>query len=155
MSGAFAEDEFLNAFADAGFYGMEILSRESKPWAVVEGIEFRSTTVCAFKGKQGPCKDQGQAVIYNGPWKAVIDDDGHTLRRGERMAVCGKTFAIYTREPYAPQITPVPPHVPIPVDEAPDFDCRRNAVRDPRETKGADHKMTLLPDGDCCGPACC
>ncbi|MCP4813668.1 MAG: methyltransferase domain-containing protein, partial [Planctomycetaceae bacterium] len=34
ISGAFVEDEFLQAFAAAGFYGMEIVSRQSEPWAV-------------------------------------------------------------------------------------------------------------------------
>src|SRR5690606_23936369 len=48
LSGAFREDEFLAAFEDAGFYGVEIVARQSEPWAVIEGIEFRSMTVRAF-----------------------------------------------------------------------------------------------------------
>jgi hypothetical protein len=50
----------------AGFYGIEILKRDSAPWRTVEGIEFRSITVRAFKGKQGACVDCNQAVIYRG-----------------------------------------------------------------------------------------
>ena len=42
---------------------------------------------------------------------AVVDDDGHVLRRGERTAVSRRTFGILTREPYATQVTPVPPLV--------------------------------------------
>lgn len=53
ISGAFREDLFLEAFERAGFYGMEIVKRDEKPWRVVEGIEFRSVTITAFKGKQG------------------------------------------------------------------------------------------------------
>jgi len=156
ISGAFVEDQLLKEFADVGFYGIEILSRQAEPWATVEGIEFRSVTVQAFKGKEGPCMEHKQAVIYKGPWKAVVDDDGHTLRRGERMAVCDKTYQIYNRPPYAEQIIPVPPCEEIPADDAAEFDCRRNVVRHPRETKGEDYGVTTMPEGDCCGPSeCC
>lgn len=156
ISGAFVESEFLDAFADAGFYGIEILERQDEAWATVEGIDFRSLTVRAYKGKEGPCLDQRQAVIYNGPWRQVVDDDGHVLRRGERTAVCGKTYAIYNRQPYAEQITPVPPYQAVPVEDAPEYDCHRNAVRPPRVTKGQDFDATQLPDGDCCGgDGCC
>ncbi|NOY41318.1 MAG: methyltransferase domain-containing protein [Planctomycetes bacterium] len=156
ISGAFVEEEFLQAFADTGFYGIEILSRQEEAWATVEGIEFRSMTLRAYKGKAGPCLDQKQAVVYNGPWKQVVDDDGHTLKRGVRTAVCGKTFDIYTREPYATQITPIPPSQPVLETDAPDYDCRRNAVRDPRQTKGHDYNATQLPGSDCCDTnGCC
>ena len=33
ISGAFREDLFLEAFGKAGFYGMEIVKRDAKPWA--------------------------------------------------------------------------------------------------------------------------
>jgi len=156
ISGAFREDRLLEAFEEAGFYGIEMVARQAEPWAVVEGIEFHSATVRAFKGKQGPYLERKQAVIYNGPWKAVIDDDGHKLLRGKRMAVCDKTFSIYTREPYADQITPIPPTESIPLDQAPPFDCHGIAVRSPRETKGDAHALAILPQSNCCGPqGCC
>ncbi|MCH2125023.1 MAG: methyltransferase domain-containing protein [Pirellulaceae bacterium] len=155
ISGAYLESEFLKAFEQAGFYGLEIAARQEEAWATIEGIEFRSLTICAFKGKEGPCMDHKQAVIYNGPWKSVSDDDGHTLRRGERMAVCEKLFEIYTQRPYADQITPVSPQQAISAENAMPFDCRKNAVRNPRETKGPANKQTQLPIQDCCGPDCC
>ena len=68
----------------------------SKAYQTVEGIEFRAITVTAYKGKEGPCIERNQAVIYRGPWKQVVDDDGHTLERGVRMAVCDKTFRLYS-----------------------------------------------------------
>ena len=49
ISGAFLEDEFLQAFEDAGFHGVEILKFDKDPWQTVDGIEFRSMTVCAYK----------------------------------------------------------------------------------------------------------
>ena len=64
-----------------------------------------------------------QAVIYRGRWRRVEDDDGHTLVRGQTMAVCVKTFRIYTNTPYADEIIPVPPLRPIPLEEASSFDC--------------------------------
>lgn len=156
MSGAFREDRFLQAFEDAGFYGMEIVDRQEEPWAVVEGIEFRSLTVRAWKGKEGPCLERNQAVVYQGPWKAVIDDDGHRLDRGKRMAVCDKTYQLYTRAPYGDQITAVPPQEEIPLDQAASFDCTRFGIRDPRQTKSSTAaKLTILPDSDCCGPSSC
>jgi len=155
ISGAFREDRLLAAFEDAGFYGIEIVARESEPWAVVEGIEFRSLTVQAFKGKQGECLERNQAVIYNGPWKAVLDDDGHKLLRGQRMAVCDKAFKIYTRAPYQGQITAVPPHQLVPVEEAKEFPCSGPATRAARVTKGDTGDLTILPEGDCCGPGQC
>ncbi len=38
IAGAFREDAFVEMFAQAGFYGMEILSRQSEPWQVIDGI---------------------------------------------------------------------------------------------------------------------
>ncbi len=157
ISGAFREDSFLEAFERAGFYGIEIVKRDEKPWRVVEGIEFRSVTVIAYKGKQGACFERNQAVVYKGPWKRVIDDDGHVLERGVRTAVCDKTFQIYGREPYAGQIIPVEPIENIRLERAKEFDCRRTARRSPRETKGLEYSLTDLSGAECGEPGsdCC
>ena len=154
ISGAYREDQFLEAFAAAGFYGMEIFNRQSEAWATVEGIEFRSLTVQAKKGKEGPCDDHHQAVIYKGPWKSVTDDDGHVLRRGERMAVCEKTYHIYCSEPYANSIIPLPPTRPVSAADAKPFDCRTGMTRDPGVTK-SEARDTILPVNDCCGGGSC
>ena len=156
ISGAYREDLFLEAFERAGFYGMEMVKRDEKPWRVVEGIEFRSVTVLAYKGKQGECLERNQAVIYKGPWKKVFDDDGHVLERGARMAVCDKTFQIYNKEPYSKDIIAVEPIENITLEDAKEFDCRRIAKRSPRETKGLEYNLTDLSgvacedSGSCC-----
>lgn len=157
ISGAFREDSFLEAFERAGFYGIEIVKRDENPWRVVEGIEFRSITVLAYKGKQGECLERNQAVIYKGPWKKVVDDDGHILERGGRMAVCEKTFEIYNREPYHQDIIGIEPIELISSEDAVEFDCRRTAKRHPRETKGFDYNVTQPTDSASCDPAtgCC
>lgn len=156
ISGALTEEGFLEAFTDAGFYGVRILVRQSEPWQTVEGIEFRSLTVEAFKGKEGPCYERKQAVIYKGPFREVVDDDGHRLVRGQRAAVCDQTFGIYGREPYAEHFEMVEPLESIALDDAEPFDCARTAPRHPRETKGLDYDVTTDPTGEACGPeGCC
>ncbi len=156
ISGALTESGFLTAFEDAGFYGIRVLEREHDPWRTVNGIEFRSLTVEAFKGKEGPCWERNQAVIYRGPFKEVLDDDGHRLRRGERQAVCDKTFNIYSRAPYEDEFDLVLPRESIALDDAQPFDCTHSDLRHPRETKGTDYDATTNAEGDCCEPgACC
>ncbi len=123
VSGAFQEETFLEAFERAGFYGIHLVKRDSAPWRVVEGIEFRAVTVVAYKGKQGECRDHGQAVIYPGPFKAVLDDDEHVFLRGVPTAVCAKSFAIYAREPYAGHFQLLEPVEPVDPATAPPFDC--------------------------------
>jgi arsenite methyltransferase len=157
ISGAFREDRFLQAFDEAGFHGIQIAKRQRQPWRTVEGIEFRSVTIQAFKGKQGPCLERNQAVIYCGPFKKVEDDDGHAYFRGERMAVCDKTFRLLQQEPYEGMFDPVEPQKEIPLDVAQPFDCRRSARRSPRETKGEEYRVTTEGIGPCCGgeSPCC
>ncbi|MBM0742900.1 methyltransferase domain-containing protein [Phormidium sp. CLA17] len=160
IAGAFREHAFLEMFEQAGFHGIEILARQEAPWQIIDGIEFRSMTVRAYKGKQSSRLERNQAVIYKGPWSAVQDDDGHTLYRGQRMAVCDKTFELYTdpHSPYHQDLIPVLPHTAIPLESAPVFDCSRDSLRHPGETKGVNYRDTILDDGSaCCSPtaSCC
>jgi len=156
VSGAFLEEDFLKAFEDEKFYGIHIEDFQSEPYRVVEGIEFRSITLTAYKGKEGPCIERNQAVIYCGPWKQVVDDDNHVLPRGARIAVCEKTFEIYSKPPYQGQFILVPPREEVPKEDAGVFDCSRDHKRHPRETKGLEYKVTTV-SGSVCGPgsACC
>lgn len=123
ISGAYQEEDFLRAFTDAGFYGVTLETRGAEPWQVVEGIEFRSVTVVAYKGKQGECRDHGQAVIYRGPWASVADDDDHVFERGVPTAVCAKSFDIYARAPYTGSFELLQPTEPVDPATAPLFDC--------------------------------
>jgi ubiquinone/menaquinone biosynthesis C-methylase UbiE len=154
VSGAFQEGEILRALEEAGFHGIAIDKWDPKPFRVVNGIEFRSVTITAHKGKHGPCYEANQAVIYRGPWKQVEDDDGHVLRRGERVAVCAKTFSLLTSEPYTGQVVPIEPLNRIPEDERALFDCSRTVRRHPRESKGLDYDATTEAAA-CCEPGTC
>ena len=155
ISGALTEEGFLGAFSNAGFYGIQILKRDEQPWQTVEGIEFRSVTIEAFKGKQGPCVERNQAVIYKGPFKEVLDDDNHRMERGRRYAVCDKTYNIYRKAPYSGSFDFVDPRTPIPIAEAKPFDCSRTALRHPKETKGQDYDATTEASQCCDGGSCC
>jgi SAM-dependent methyltransferase len=156
VSGAMREDLFLQAFEAAGFYGISILTRETKPWRTVEGIEFRSVTVEAFKGKEGACLDHKQAVIYRGPFREVRDDDGHRLVRGQRVAVCAKTFEIYSKAPYRAFFEFVEPLVPVPAAEVRPFPCGSDMLLRPAaETKGPGYTLTTEAGPVCTGPGCC
>ncbi|MBI4490070.1 MAG: methyltransferase domain-containing protein [Deltaproteobacteria bacterium] len=156
IAGAFQEEEFLRAFEEARFYGIYIEDLQSQPYQTVEGIEFRSITITAYKGKEGPCIEHNQAVIYRGPWKQVVDDDNHVLPRGVRIAVCDKTYQIYSKPPYKDQIILMPPREQVPLEKAEVFDCSRDHKRHPRETKGMNYSVTET-SSNVCGPgsACC
>jgi len=155
ISGALAEEGFLDAFSDAGFYGIQILARAAKPWQTVEGIEFRSVTIEAFKGKQGPCFERNQAVIYRGPFREVLDDDNHRMERGVRYAVCDKTYNLYRKAPYLQFFEFVEPLNDIPLAGAKPFDCSHTARRHPKETKGRDYNITIEASVCCDGGGCC
>ncbi len=155
ISGALTEDGFLEAFQKAGFYGIRLLKRDVQPWQTVEGIEFRSVTVEAFKGKQGPCFERNQAVIYKGPFKEVLDDDGHRMERGGRYAVCDKTYNLYRKAPYAESFEFIEPLTPIPLAEAKPFDCSHTALRHPKETKGQEYSANIAATSCCADGGCC
>lgn len=146
ISGAFVETEFLKAFTDAGFMRVSIDKWGDQPWRVVQGIEFRSVTVTAVKGEGGECLDRGHAVIYRGPYAEVRDDENHVYPRGERIAVCERTFRLLTEEPDKDDFIGIAPAV---LGE-PRAWCVPPGTRRPASvTKGASH------DSTCGSAACC
>ncbi len=149
VSGAFQELEFLLALEAAGFRSIALDKWETEPFAVVEGIEFRSITVTARKADIGPGRDANQALLYRGPWKAVEDEWGNRFVRGERTAVSAMAFQTLRDAPYGGEFVEIPPRVSVPEEEQPDFESVR--LRDPRETKGAGYRATRKPgQKGCC-----
>lgn len=155
ISGALTEEEFVRAFVEAGFYGIQILKRDATPWRTVAGIEFRSLTVEAFKGKQGECFERNQAVIYKGPFKEVLDDDQHRLERGRSYAVCDKTYQLYKKAPYREHFEFIDPRTEIPLADAKPFVCHPGLLRHPRQTKGQDYQATTDGSQCCDSGGCC
>lgn len=156
ISGAFREDQFLQAFEDAGFYGVRILKFDKEPWQTVKGIEFRSMTIEATKGSDDTCLERHQAVIYKGPFKSVVDDDGHLMERGKRYAVCDRTYRDYKSGPFADAFEFIEPRVEVPMAKASEFDCSITSFRPVAVTKGTGYDATTAAS-NCCEPSggCC
>jgi arsenite methyltransferase len=146
ISGAFQEQELLASFSTAGFLAARYDKWDAAPWRVIDGIEFRSVTLTAVKGEGIPCLDVGQAVIYRGPFASVTDDEGHIFPRGERMAVCERTYRLLTEGPYRQDfigISPGSPRDPVPW-------CAPAGTRRPTaDTKGATHQDAGTTSGCC------
>jgi arsenite methyltransferase len=149
------EEELLAELEHAGFHGLEIVDWEESPPHTLSGMEIRQVTIRAFQGKQGPCFECNHAVIYRGPWKQVQDDDNHILRRGQRIAVCEKTYRLLTSQPYASEVLGIEPWQPVAVEKAAPFPCRGGTMRrDPRVTKGFDSPPPEPVQEGCCGDDC-
>jgi len=145
ISGALQEHEFLQAFVATGFVAVTYDKWESHAWQVVEGIEFRSVTITAIKPHHEPCLDKGHAVIYRGAFSKVYDDEGHVFYRGQRMAVCERSFNLLTSEAYNNQFIGIKPAQ----EHAPQSWCHTSgSVRAAADTKGAAHKADGVPS--CC-----
>ena len=138
ISGAFEEKAFMQAFLDAGFIGVSYDKWDSEPWQVVEGIEFRSVTLTAWKPVSTAALDGGQAVIYKGPFKEVYDDYGRVYRRGDRVAVSERFFENLTQGAYKDQFIGVQPHS-APAEKSA-FCAKPGTLRPVKETKGGSHQ---------------
>lgn len=147
ISGAFQEKEFLDAFLAAGFVAVSYDKWEAEPWQVVEGIEFRSATLTAVKPEGSECMDVGQAVIYRGPYTQVSDEEGHVFPRGERIAVCERTFRFLTTGPYKDDFIGISPAVP---QEPVTWCAPAGTRRPPQETKGGIHRGGSCVESGCC-----
>ena len=153
ISGAFQEHEFGELLEDVGFYGVSIDKFDDDPWQVVEGIEYRSMTILAWKGDEGAAYDKNQAVMYKGPWKQVSDEAGNVFPRGKRMAVSDKTFKIMQKEPYEGHMITIEPHVAvegnIPFASA---CCGGLSERTAKQSKQGSERVTTDPSqsSSCC-----
>jgi arsenite methyltransferase len=101
ISGALREDRFIAAFKESGFQALRVLKRDAKPWQMVNGIEFRSVTVEAWKLDGVVSGGPSRVVMYKGPFQEVVDDQGRRFRRGELRSVAAGTSIQLGLEPYA------------------------------------------------------
>jgi ubiquinone/menaquinone biosynthesis C-methylase UbiE len=147
ISGALQEYEFLQAFIKAGFIAVNYDKWENQPWQIVEGLEFRAVTITAVKPQNQPCLDKGHAVIYRGPYSEVYDDEGHVYPRGQRMAVCERSFKLLTRETYGDDFIGI---VPAEEKSANPWCSAPGTIRSVSETKGGRHQDKCNPGGGCC-----
>jgi arsenite methyltransferase len=83
-------------------------------------------------------------VIYRGPFAKVYDDENHVFIRGQRMAVCERSYNLLTGAAYADQFIGIAPVQEI----TPQNWCHdQGAIRAVTETKGSAHKAD---SGSCC-----
>jgi arsenite methyltransferase len=123
----------------------EHLAKDPNLWsACVSGAFLEEDFLRAFE----------EAKFYG--IKQVVDDDDHVLPRGVRVAVCEKTFELYSKPPYQDQFVLVPPRQEVPRERAGVFDCSRDHKRHARETKGMEYNVTQISES-VCGPGsnCC
>jgi MoaA/NifB/PqqE/SkfB family radical SAM enzyme/ubiquinone/menaquinone biosynthesis C-methylase UbiE len=106
--GALTEAQFLAMLEQAGFYGLAVLKKTF--WKAIEGFNFSSVTVRGFKfEKTAGCQFVGQQAIYRGPYKAVLDEEGHLFPRNVAIVVCTDTARKLAQPPYAGLFTVVEP----------------------------------------------
>lgn len=108
IAGALTEEEFLSELERAGLYGLEIMKKSF--WKEVEGYRFYSVTVRGFKfSKKAGCVYIGQKAIYRGPFKAVMDEEGHLFPRNAAVEVCTDTASKLSHAPYSAFFTMTEP----------------------------------------------
>jgi hypothetical protein len=76
----------------------------------------------------------------------VRDDENHVFPRGERMAVCERTYKLLTEGPYRDMFIGIPPAV---VNEPVNFCAPPGTLRPASVSKGAVHLSA------CDTPGCC
>lgn len=146
ISGSFVEDEFLESFKNAGFVAVKYDKWDPQPWQVVEGIEFRSVTLTAYKGEAEACLDKGHAVIYKGPYAEIKDDEGHVYYRGKRMAVCERSYQLLTDGPYTDDFIGICPSQEL---AGTPWCAPVGTLRPVKDTKNAQHEQTNS-NSTCC-----
>jgi hypothetical protein len=155
------EQEIMAKLEQAGYYGMSYVNTEMSATIAHGRAELGVFVIEAFKGKQGVCLEQGHAVIFRGPWREAFDDDGHRYGRGERTAVCAKTYALLMQPPYRDFFIGLTSRAAPPLESAPLFDCATPKIRHPSVTKGlvnvGNKLATSDSDGSSCTPSsgCC
>lgn len=108
LAGALTETGFLSSLEKTGFYGTEILKKDY--WKTVENINFYSITVRAFKyEKSTTCNFKGHRAVYNGPFKVIIDDEGHVFTRNQVVEICTDTLNKLNSPPYLGSFTILEP----------------------------------------------
>ena len=108
IAGALTETQFLSYLEQSGFYGIEILSKTY--WKNVENLDFYSISVRGYKfEKTAGCVFIGQQAIYKGPYKYIIDEEGHVFPRNQAVEICTDTAEKLQADPYTGAFTIVEP----------------------------------------------
>jgi hypothetical protein len=150
VSGAFHELDLLRRLEAAGFYGIEIDEWEGEPFAIVEGIEFRSVTITAGRARKvrAPRLARPYSTRVHGRRSSTTTAILWSVASARRSVQ--KPFGSFRAEPYVDETIGIEPMIPIPENAREEFDCARTEPRDPRETKSADYRISKRAEGSCC-----
>ena len=108
IAGALTETQFLSYLEQTGFYGIEVLSKTY--WKSVENMDFYSISVRGYKfEKTASCVFIGQRAVYKGPYKYIIDEEGHVFPRNQAVEVCTDTAEKLRGAPYTGAFTIIEP----------------------------------------------
>ncbi|MDQ7785366.1 MAG: DUF5714 domain-containing protein [Desulfomonilaceae bacterium] len=81
IGGALVQDYLFSLLRDVGFVNADIIKRF--PYREIQGHRFYSLTFRAYK----PSAEERTRLVYAGPFKAVITDDGRILPKGLPLEV--------------------------------------------------------------------
>ncbi len=81
LGGAYVQTYLFSLLQDMGFAQAQALKRA--PYREVQGHRFYSLTYQAFK----PAAPQHMEVLFTGPGRALVLDNGQIIRRGERQSL--------------------------------------------------------------------
>jgi ubiquinone/menaquinone biosynthesis C-methylase UbiE len=144
--GALTEEQFLAMLEQAGFYGLSVLKKTF--WKEIEGFTFSSVTVQGFTfEKTAGCQFIGQQAVYRGPFKAVLDEEGHLFPRHVAIGVCTDTAGKLSQPPYAGLFDVVEPVRPGDGDSRAGDGSRRPL------TAAARPSTPAMGGGACCPPS--
>jgi arsenite methyltransferase len=78
--------ELLSWIEDAGFAQIRLVKFGGSPCFTADGVEMRETIIEALRSAETGSADD-VLVVYKGPFRELIDDDGRVFRRGERTGI--------------------------------------------------------------------
>ena len=97
LSGALPAREYLDGLVHAGFLGVHQV--KFSPWQVIDGIHFFSVTLAGFKLPAAAERKDAFATLV-GPFSRVMDEMGHSYRRGVPEPVSARTAELFRTEPF-------------------------------------------------------
>jgi catechol 2,3-dioxygenase-like lactoylglutathione lyase family enzyme len=98
------EKEPIQMLEDAGFAAVTLEKFPAAPCFQQDGIGMRESLVSARKAS--PAAGTGERlVLYRGPYRQVVDDEGRAYPRGERVPVSARGWALLRSGPCADQFT--------------------------------------------------
>ena len=97
LSGSLTVQAYLTGLTQAGFQVVHKV--KSQAWRVIDGIHFVSLTLTGYKLPSGIESNGARFATLRGPFSRVVDEEGHTYRRGDPVAVDPRTACALKTSP--------------------------------------------------------